>query len=129
MHGLHVSEAKELLLDLLPAYCPALYQTRNEESQTSQNYNNNNNNINNNNNEIQSQFNCSINSTLFYRIKNQNLKYILFITGSGHHSASTLANPRLFQNIKTFLNEDLRLKYQIIVDSNGYKGGFRVLTR
>lgn len=106
LHGLHAAEASELLLDLLPAFCPAFVPEQDLVGPPS-----------------------GVNKTLVARIRAQSNESVLVVTGSGHHTRPGGAHhSKLFESVKSFLTY-WGLMYQIVKDGNGYEGAFRISTR
>ena len=122
LHGLHVSEALEMLSELLPIYCHILYNTTTPPP--------------------------GFNKLLYTRIISQCLPYVYIITGTGHHTkgqSGTGTGPvtgitsnvkgngtvgtksRLFTAVDQYLSE-WQLTYSVVADSNGYGGAFRIST-
>ena len=124
LHGLHVSEALDMLSELLPIYCHILYNTTTPPP--------------------------GFNKLLYTRIISQCLPYVYIITGTGHHTkgqsgtgtgtgtvTGTTSNvkgdgtvetkSRLFTAVDQYLSE-WQLTYSVVADSKGYGGAFRIST-
>ena len=118
LHSLHVSEALEMLSELLPIYCHILYNTTTPPP--------------------------VFNKLLYTRVISQCLPYVYIITGTGHHTkgqsgtgtnatsnvkgdSTVETKSRLFTAVDQYLSE-WQLTYSVVADSNGYGGAFRIST-
>lgn len=129
LHGLHVNEARELLNDLLPTFCPHKQLLRSSGYHGGHNSSFNEDSVDN--------VPSCLNAKLSHRIRATNLQSIVIITGTGHHtigaksaqeSLSPSTRPRLFNSVKQLLQE-YEMNFQVVRDANGFDGAFRVSTR